>query len=237
MTAPTLLLIHGFPLDSSVFRPFLPYLEPYFRVLTPDLPGFGKSSAAPLASLEEIAEALAALLTREAPAGAFVAGHSMGGYLALTLARRAPQRVLGLGLLSTQSAADAPERAAGRRESAEKVLAQGISSLAGTMPAKLSADPGHINALREVIARQKAASAAAALQAMAARPDLTPALTDFPGPIVLLHGLVDVLIPPQRAREMLAAQPSAVLRELPGVGHMPVWEAPAESAAALLELL
>ncbi|NCP87577.1 MAG: hypothetical protein CO094_08440 [Anaerolineae bacterium CG_4_9_14_3_um_filter_57_17] len=237
MMPPILLLIHGFPFDASVWRTFLPYIEPYFRVLTPDLSGFGKSLAAPAASLEENADQLAAFLAEEAPAGAFVAGHSMGGYIALALALRHPQQVLGLGLLSTQTAPDSPERAAARYQTAEQVAAQGMILLAETMPAKLSADPGHTLPLREVILRQKPESAIAALKAMADRPDSTSALAAFPRPVVILHGLADAAIPVERAREMKAALPIATLTELPDVGHMPFWESPKATAAAILELL
>jgi len=237
MKRPALLLLHGFPLDSSVFRLFLPYIEPYFQVLTPDLPGFGKSTLAAPASLEEMAAPLLKLLEEEAPAGALVAGHSMGGYLALTLARLAPQRILGLGLCSTQAVDDSPERKNARLASARQLPQEGIAALAQNMAAKLSADPGHFNALREIISRQSPVSAAQALLAMAARPNLTPVLTQFAGPVVLLHGLEDILIPVSRAEEMLAAQPAARLTRLPGVGHLPFWEAPAETAEALLGLL
>lgn len=237
MIRPVLLLLHGFPLDSSIFRLFLPYIEPYFRVLTPDLPGFGKSPLAAPASLEEVAAWLLNLLAAEAPEGALVAGHSMGGYLALTLARLAPQRVLGLGLLSTQAAADTPERQQARLSLAESLPQRGMDALAQDMAAKLSADPGHFNALREVIARQSPFAAAQVLRAMAARPALTSVLTAFSGPVILLHGLEDALIPVGRAREMLAAHPAAQLTELPAVGHMPFWEAPAPTAEALLGLL
>ncbi len=142
----------------------------------------------------------------------------------------------GLGLLGSQTAADPPEKKAGRYDTIEQVRREGLSAVLG-MADKLTADPRHAPTLRQIIQRQQPAGVMAALQAMAERPDSLSTLSALTVPVVIVHGLEDNLVPVERAREMKAALPAARLTELPGVGHCPPVEAPEETAAALKMLL
>jgi pimeloyl-ACP methyl ester carboxylesterase len=186
--------------------------------------------------MDDFAADLAGLLDALGLPQAFLAGHSMGGYVCLAFARHFGERLLGLGMISSQAAPDAPERKAGRYATAEQVAAQGSSAVAG-MAEKLSANPDHVPFIREMILRQKPAGVISALKAMAERPDSVPLLSTFQFPVVLVHGLADALIPPDRSRDMKDVIPSAHLVELPGVGHSPALEAPVETAGALKKLL
>jgi pimeloyl-ACP methyl ester carboxylesterase len=159
----------------------------------------------------------------------------MGGYVALAFARAFPGRVLGLGLIDSQAAPDASERKTARYASAAQVASDGATAVVG-MADKLTADPKFAPFLREIILRQPPQGLIGGLKAMAERPDATPALAEFHFPVVLVHGLADALIPPERSREMKALIPQAELVELPGMGHSPMLEAPAETARALLKL-
>ncbi len=232
-----LLLVHGFPLDHTTWEPPLPYLEDHFDVILPDLRGFGQSDAPDGAyTVSQMADDLAALLDALNIQQTYIAGHSMGGYIVLAFARAHPQRILGLGLVSSQAAADSPERKAGRYATAEQVAAQGVSAVLG-MSEKLSADLRHAPFFRELIQRQRPAGVMGALKAMAERPDFVSQLASFTFPVALVHGLADALIPPERSREMAALIPQAKRVELPGVGHSPALEAPVETAEALKGLL
>lgn len=232
-----LLLAHGFPLDRAFWNPILPYLRDHFDCIVPDLRGFGESPAAEAGySLEDMAADLSALLAELGLPSAFLAGHSMGGYLALAFARRFGAQLLGLGLLGTQAAPDAPERRQMRYETIEQVRREGVHPLLG-MADKLTADSRHAPTLRQIIQRQRSAGVMGALQAMAERPDSLPTLSALTVPVVIVHGLDDTLVPIERAREMKAALPPATLLELPGVGHSPPYEAPEEVAATLKSLL
>ncbi len=232
-----LLLVHGFPLDRAFWNPLLPHLEPHFDCIVPDLRGFGESPAARSQySLEDMSADLSALLARLGLPAAFLAGHSMGGYIALTFARRFGAQLLGLGLLGTQAAADPPERKAARYDTLAQVRREGMNALLG-MADKLTADPRHALTLRQIIQRQNPIGAMSALQAMAERPDSHAVLASLSIPVVIVHGLADVLVPVERARAMKAALPAALLMELPGIGHCPPYEAPEQTAAALKSLL
>lgn len=228
-----LVLLHGFPLDRAFWNPLLPFLRERFDCIVPDLRGFGQSPSSPPGySLEDMAVDVAALLDALEIPAAFVAGHSMGGYIALAFARRFGGKVRGLGLLGTQAAPDSPERRQIRYETIEQVRREGVTPVLG-MAEKLTADARHAPTLRQIIARQNPLAVMGALQAMAERPDSLSTLAALSVPVVIVHGVADTLVPVERAREMQAACPHAVLLELPGVGHSPPYEAPQETARAL----
>ncbi len=232
-----LLLVHGFPLDRAFWNPLLPYLEPHFDCIVPDLRGLGDSPATEAGySLDDMATDLSALLSRLGLSAAFVAGHSMGGYIALAFARRFGSQLLGLGLLGSQAAADTLEKKKSRYAIIEQVKRQGISAVLG-MAETLTADPRHAPVLRQILQRQQPAGVVGALQAMAERPDSSSTLSALTIPVVIVHGLKDTLIPVECAREMKAALPTALLVELPDMGHSPPFEAPEQTAAALNQLL
>lgn len=232
-TGAPLLLVHGFPLDHTTWEPLLPHLEDDFDMILPDLRGFGQSDAPEGAyTVEQMAADLAALLDFLKIQKTYIAGHSMGGYVVLAFARAYPERVLGLGMIGSQAAADSPERKAGRYATVGDVAVNGVSAVAG-MSEKLSANPAHVAFFRELILRQRPSGIIGALKAMAERPNASEFLSNFKSPVVLVHGLSDVLIPPERSHEMKVFLPQADLTELPGVGHSPALEAPVETALAL----
>jgi pimeloyl-ACP methyl ester carboxylesterase len=235
-TGTPLLLVHGFPLDHSTWKPLAYHLEPEFDLIMPDLRGFGQSETPGGANtLGQMAADLAGLLDQLNIPQVCIAGHSMGGYISLAFAKAYPERVLGLGLIGSQAAADSAEGKAKRYATARQVELDGANAVAG-MAEKLSANPEHFAYFREVILRQSAPGLVGALQAMAERPDSSEAVATFKFPVVLVHGLADALIPPERSREIKAILPHARLTELPDVGHSAAWEAPAKTAWALKDL-
>jgi len=92
-------------------------------------------------TIADMADDVIALLDALKIEKAAIVGHSMGGYVALEIARKVPGRVSGLGLVSTQALPDAPDRKAGRYATAEQVGAQGSVVVADSMAPKLPADP------------------------------------------------------------------------------------------------
>jgi pimeloyl-ACP methyl ester carboxylesterase len=164
---------------------------------------------------------------------AYVAGHSMGGYVALAFARMYEARLAGLGMISSQMAADTQERKAGRYATAEQVLNEGVQPVVEAMTTKLSADAAIQDFVRDVMSRQPPLGVASALRAMANRPDSSDIFKAFPFPVVIVHGDADVLIPVERGQEMKDALPSARYVGLPGVGHMAMMEHPRGVSDAL----
>lgn len=230
-----LMLVHGFPLDSSSWNELIPYLKDHFDLILPDLRGFGKSTTveAPY-TLSDMADDLAGLLDHLGVEKTALAGHSMGGYISLAFAKKYPQRVSGLGLIASQAAADAPEGKERRYKTAADVAEKGVGVVVEAMTPKLSADVRVQEFVRGVIERQSKQAVIGALKAMAEREDAMPILSSFNFPLVLIHGDADQLIPIERAKEIKSANPSATLLELKGAGHMPMMEFARQTADGLM---
>ncbi len=229
-----LVLIHGYPLDHSVWDPLAPFLEHDFDLIIPDLRGFGESDAMPAdRSMLDYAADIAGLLTELKVAKAIIAGHSMGGYVTLAFARAYGDRMTGLAMVSSQTGADTPERKEGRLATAKQLMQDGAGREAEAMAPKLSAQKQWQEFARELIARQSPEGMASALQAMAARPDSAELFAALPFPVVIVHGDADALIPVQKGRDMKAALPAAHYEELRGAGHLPMMEQPEQVAEAL----
>ena len=234
---PPLVLLHGFPLDHHLWDEVVPLLDSTFDVITPDLRGFGESTISdPQPSMDDYASDIAELLDQLEIAKAAIVGHSMGGYVALAFARLYPDRVSGLGLVSSQVLADTPERKEGRYKSAADVEANGISSVVEAMSPKFTSDEKLQEYARDLMGQQQPAAYIGALKAMAERSDSTPLLASFHFPIVVVHGDSDSLIPIDRAREVKAAISQAHVVEIPGAGHIPMMEAKEKTAEALKHL-
>lgn len=229
-----LVLLHGFPLDHTTWNEVVPFLENDFNLILPDLRGFGQSSTVESPySIAEMADDVTCLLDHLGIERAGVAGHSMGGYVALAFAKKYPQRVLGLGLVSSQAAADTPEGKDRRYKIAAEVAEKGVVVVADSMTPKLSSDARVQTFVRGVIEKQNKSGVIGALKAMAKRENLLAHLTNANFPVVLVHGDADVLIPIERTGEIKAVVSSALMIELKGAGHMPMMEFPSETARGL----
>jgi pimeloyl-ACP methyl ester carboxylesterase len=234
---PTLLLVHGFPLDHTLWDPQVASLRDVARVLAPDLPGFG-TSAAPRTTMtmDDYADALA--VTIEEPC--VICGLSMGGYVALAFVAKHPDKVRGLILCNTRAGADDEKGREGRRASEKKVQDAGVPELAnGMLPKMLTPKaPADLRAsVQAMMARQPADGVIAALRGMAARPDRTPMLSSIHVPTLILTGRDDTLIPPSESEAMARAIPGSRLLVIDGAAHLSNLEAPVAFDAAVREFL
>jgi pimeloyl-ACP methyl ester carboxylesterase len=232
-----LVLLHGYPLDHHLWDDIVPLLKDTFNLIIPDLRGFGESTTVDTPyTMDDLATDIAGLLGHLSIQKASIAGHSMGGYVALAFARLYPKRVTGLGLVSSQVLADPPDRKEGRYKSAADVAEKGIGGVVETMTTKFTSDARLQAFARESMQRQKPVAYIGALKAMAERMDSTSLLSTMKYPVVLIHGDADALIPVVRAREVKAAIPNAHYVEISGAGHMPMMEAKEKTAEALKHL-
>ena len=232
-----LVLIHGYPLDHHLWDEVVPLLEGTFDVILPDLRGFGESTLGDYSPrMEDYASDIAGLLDYLGIQKTAIAGHSMGGYVALAFLRQYPQRVRGLGLVSSQVLPDPPDRKEGRYKSAADVAENGIASVVATMTPKFTSNEKLQGFARTSMERQQPTAYIAALKSMAERMDSTSLLSSLNVPVVIVHGDSDALIPIDRAREVKAALPKAHFVEISGVGHMPMMEAKEKTAEALKHL-
>lgn len=237
-TGSPLVLIHGYPLDHSIWDEVVPLLSPDFDLVIPDLRGFGEStSAKPQWSMQDLAEDVARILDHLEIESAFLAGHSMGGYVALAFAKKFPGRVRGLALIASQTAADSPEKKADRIQQAAQISRDGTGETVAGMTPKLSTDSKVQQLVHDMMKRQKPAGFIGSLHAMAGREDTLPMLADYDYPLIVIHGDEDNLIPLQRAHDVQAAVPRAQLVQIHKAGHMPMIEAPQQVADALKRFL
>ncbi len=228
------LLIHGFPLSSSLWDFQIDGLADIARVIAPDLRGFGLSeSTLPPASVETYASDCARLLDHLGMDGpVVVAGLSMGGYIAFEFCRRYPERVGGLILASTKAGADSAEAKAGRDKTAATVTAEGVKAVADGMlpkllaPASYDADPELVTFVRDMMLTSSVDGVVGALAAMRDRPDSTPDLPKIDLPTLVIHGHDDQLIPVKEAELMAGAIPDSEMVVMPGAGHLPNLEWP-----------
>ena len=233
------LLLHAFPLHSGMWSRQIAALSPRFRVIAPDYPGLGKSTPRPEPStMEFLAEQVLEVLGSAGVDRAIVAGLSMGGYLAFEIYRRRPGLFRGLALCDTKPGADTPEGAAGRETFARNALEKGLHWVADEMTPKLlkpHPDAAAVKEVRHLIGQGTPAGVAAAQRGMARRPDSTPTLAAITCPTLVVVGAEDTLTPPVEAGKMVAGIKGARLATIPGAGHLPNIENPAELDRVLLE--
>ncbi len=236
-SGPSLVLIHGFPFDHSIWNEVLPFLEEKYDLILPDLRGFGESTTFESQySILDMARDIALLLDALGIQKTSLAGHSMGGYVALAFAKQYPERANSLILVASQAVDDTRERKEGRYKTAADVMENGVGIVVEAMIAKLTARPDVQSHIRPIMERQGVSGVVGALKAMAGREDSSSFLTSFKGRIGLIHGDADELIPVDRALEVKALIPSASLHILHGAGHMPMLEMPEETAIALTSI-
>lgn len=249
-----LVLLHGFPVDHRMWWDVTDLLPGERTVLAPDLPGFGTSPSGPdvaaalgaepgVPSIDVMADGLAATLRGAGVERAVVAGLSMGGYVALSLAERHPDVVAGLGLVDTKATADDDEARARREEIARRVLAERrVEAVYGMRTSVLGATnrvarPDLVERMAEWISDQGPHAVAWAQRAMAGRPDRTHVLAGFTGPALVVVGEEDELAPLAVARGMSYALADSDLWIVPRAGHMTSIENPQPVASALSRLL
>ena len=232
MSDPTLVLIHGYPLDDTIWDDVMEALNDHgVHAHAPDLSEFVG------ATMEDYAREVLATLDHHGDDKIIPVGHSMGGYITFALHRFAPDRLAGAVLLSTRAGADSEEGKKTRETNAQRVLKEGAGFIAEAMPAKLLAPGSNVGLdqiLEEVIRPKDPKAVAAQLRAMAKRPDSTAQLAKMDFPVLIVHGKKDQIIPPDEAKAMAAACPHAKIAWCESSGHMPMMEEP-ERVARILE--
>ena len=187
-----------------------------------------------MASITEMAEK-----ALEQMSGDFaVLGFSMGGYVALEIARLAPMRLTGLALVSTSAKPDTPEKQAARQA---LVDLSKIGKFKGVTPRLLprffSAQSLEDDAKTSVVLKMGAEIGQENFmlqqQAIMGRRDQRPYLADFTKPSVVICGTKDVLTPPEESQEAAGLLPNASLHLLEDIAHMSTLEAPASVNQAL----
>ncbi|MCB0831839.1 MAG: alpha/beta hydrolase [Bacteroidetes bacterium] len=235
-------LIHGYPLSHEIWQK-QHSLQNQFRLLIPDLPGFGRSPAQPLDSLYEYGRILMAWLDSLSIKQAVFVGHSMGGYLTLAMLEQHRERFVGAGLVCSQAGADSEDARDARFKTIDRVREEGTSFIpdlmlgklfAASQPGKQSPESSNVSAIMRGASESGVVSA---LKSMAARKDQIDLLRTTPVPMLFIAGKQDQLISPEKSYEMKKANPGAFYCEIEDAGHMAMMEQPASVNVALREFI
>lgn len=239
-----LLLIHGFPLDRTLWHAQTSALRDLSHVIAPDLRGFGESGMpSGNVTVDAYADDLSGLLDALKIKTAVVAGLSMGGYIAFAFYRKFRDRVRGLILADTKAGADSPEGKKGRDDSAALAREKGAGAIAERMlpkmltPKTASERAEVARAANAMMARQSVEGVVGALMALRDRPDSTPTLATISVPTLIITGSEDTLIPPEESELMRDAIRGARLVTIPGAAHLSNYEQPEAFNQAVREFL
>ncbi|UGY94719.1 alpha/beta fold hydrolase [Streptomyces gobiensis] len=236
-----LVLVHGHPFDRSLWAPQLEeFATAGYRVIVPDLRGYGHSGVLPgTMPWSLFAEDIAALLDHLGEPTATIGGVSMGGQITLEFYRLFPQRVRALILSDTSVYAESEAGKRWRHELADRLLREGLGGYTAEAIGKMVA-PRHTEATARVRAMMLAAppeGAAAALRARAERPDYTGLLTSITVPTLVVVGREDTYTPVRDAEFIRDRVPGAVLEVIEDCAHLPGVERPEEFNRVLRRFL
>jgi 3-oxoadipate enol-lactonase len=236
-------LLHAFPLSSDMWRPQLEQPPEGWRVLAPDLRGFGPGAEGTAATIDDLAGDVDAWLDALRIDTAAIGGLSMGGYVTFALFRKAPSRFTAMILANTKAAADTPEGRAARDQLSALVRDKGPSAVADQMIPKLLGETSrttrpHLAPLvRTLIETNSAAGIDGAIQAMKGRPDSMDLLPRIPSPALVIAGDEDTLIPVSEGEAMHKRLPQSHFTTLTRSGHLSNLESSTEFSAALAAFL
>lgn len=243
-SGPSVVLLHGYPFNRSMWRDQIDELKQHHRVIIPDLRGHGQSevTSAP-ATMQNMAGDVASLLETLNISRATIGGLSMGGYVALAFYRLFPLRVRSLILADTCAQSDTEEGKQSREQQAEKALSEGMEGIADALlpkllnPETVAKRPEVVRRVREMMVETDPEGAAAALRAMAQREDQTSFLSRIIAPTLVIVGSEDAITPVADSELMHREIGGSRLQIIEGAGHVSNIERPEEFNRALIKFV
>jgi pimeloyl-ACP methyl ester carboxylesterase len=238
---PAVVLIHGHPFNRTMWAPQLAALRDRFRVIAPDLRGYGDSPVTPgTVPMAQLAADVSHLLDGKGIATAALVGLSMGGLVVMELAAAEPDRWWAYAFAATTAAQSTAAERSARRASAQTLDEQGMRPVADEMAARLfgpRAAPELKAAIMAMMLATNPAGAAAAVRGRAERPDYQPILRSLGAPALVCTGDHDSYSTAEITRELAGCLPDPEVVLLAGAGHLPNLERPDEFNQHLLSFL
>jgi pimeloyl-ACP methyl ester carboxylesterase len=235
---PALLFLHGFCESGEMWRHLADSLSTQYRVLCPDLPGFGSTPITqPITCLEDVAEQLENWMDAHQINDPIVLGHSLGGYVALALLERMEDRIKAIGLLHSTAFGDDEEKKEMRNRTLTFLKKHGAAKFVTSFVPQLF--PQHrreelAEAMTQAVEDGKRSSLEGLLAytvAMRDRKDRLAVLEQFVGPKLLLAGTLDGAVKIDASRAQHGAYTHYI--ELEGVGHLGMVEEKEKTLAVL----
>lgn len=227
-SGPAVILIHGFPLCRKMWRPQWNKLPlSGYRVIAPDLRGFGESDApdGPY-SMELYADDLVGLMDHLEIEKAVIGGMSMGGYVLFNLLERYPERVRGAVFITTRATGDDEAGKARRLQLATDVRKFGPQVVADSFEKLLFAPntpherPKLVEEVYGWMVENATSGLAGGLLAMRERKDYSPLLASFDLPALAIGAECDQAAPPTTSSAIAAGIPGCRLAIIPEAGHL-----------------
>lgn len=234
-----LVLLHGFPLDYRMWEAQVERLSDRYRVIAPDLRGFGQSRRSDPFTLESLADDIHLFLEQLVALPCVLGGLSMGGYVAQAYAKKYAADLRGLILIDTKAEGDSAEAKSGREKMIELVRSSGPKGVAEAMIPKMLAEgtrenrPEVVRTVRGLMENCPPGTIEYALAALRDRPDLTRDLPSIPVPTLIVVGDEDAITPPSFSELMRDRIPNARLEVIRGAGHLAPLEQPEQVNRAI----
>ncbi|MCW5622719.1 MAG: alpha/beta hydrolase [Burkholderiales bacterium] len=237
-TLPVVVFIHGAEHDHSVWALQSRYFAHHGRsVLALDLPGHGRSEGPPLASVEEMADWVIALLDAVHAEQVALVGHSMGSLIALECAARSPARSRAVALVGAAFPMRVSDELLAATRDDEPLAQDMVNIWSHAAFAHYPSNPGPgfwvMGENLRLMQRQKPGVMHADFVACNAYANGSAAAAQVRCPVLLVLGQRDVMTPPRATKELMAALPDARKMEIAGSGHALMAEKPDEVLDAL----
>ncbi|HSK70786.1 MAG TPA: alpha/beta fold hydrolase [Pyrinomonadaceae bacterium] len=237
------ILLHAFPLSRKMWQPQIEALTAAnFRVITPDLRGFGDNdSFADINTMEDMARDIAELTDTLKIEKAIFGGLSMGGYILFNFFRLFPEKIAALVFADTNSAADTEQKREGRFDLIENIEQNGAQALIDEMLPNLVSNYTKNNnqellsEIEKMFREVNPKAAIAALRGMAERQDHSDCLSEISLPTLLIFGEDDKVTNLEIAREMDQKIPNSKLEIIKNAGHYSNLEQPESFNSVLVD--
>lgn len=227
-----IVLLHGFCETHQIWNGLAEELAKDFRVITPDLPGFGQSQLPtwPFA-IDNIGDQLIGWLSNLKINKPVIIGHSLGGYVALAMAGKDPSSLSGLGLFHSTAFADSEEKKSNRDKTIDFVGKFGVAPFVETFVPGLfhQKDNPAINFVREMALATPLETLINYSKAMRDRPSREEFLKGFQGNVLVAAGMFDSMIPFSVLQQVSKLAPNTMFQPLENTGHMGMFESPVDS--------
>lgn len=235
-----LVLIHGFPEDGGLWKEMITLLQQDFTLIIPDLPGVGMSADIDNGvTIDDLATTIKSILDEEGVEQAVIAGHSMGGYTAMSFAAQYPERLKGLSLVHSTATADTEEKKETRRKAIKLLQKGGKEAFVKGMIPNLFSE-GYIAANKATIEAQishamevKTESMISFYNAMINRPNRVETLSAVHVPIQWIIGKEDTVVPMRIALQQTTQSNVSFVSVYADVAHMSMIEQPHQLAKDL----
>lgn len=227
------ILIHGFPFHQGIWDDYIERFSDQFRVITVDLPGFGKSPSLPAPfTLDQVADSLLTFIADKGIKKVALVGHSLGGYVALSMVEKNAALFSSLVLFHSTAYADAPEKKESRSKVVEFVKKNGAVAFTTSFIPPLFVNQKHpaIEKVKSIAGQATAESVIGYTLAMRDRSEQIKTLENFENPTLFLAGSKDPGIPVDSVLKQASYCQNPEIDILEEVGHMGMFEKPAQTA-------